>query len=203
MTTTAARRTGGVDPAAVAEMISAAYRDHAASIHGIALRSTRDPEVAADITQEAFLRLVTEAQSGRFPDNVGGWLYRTSANLVISRGRRVSVARRFAPRLVRYDGPAEPDAVALVQEEHRELDLALATLTTIERVALLMAAGGATGSEISARLGRSHGATRTLLCRARVHLRTAIETDERVETARSTRRQANVARGMLAAESGA
>ena len=140
MTTTAARRTGTVDPAAVTEMISAAYRDHAASIHGIALRSTRDPEVAADITQEAFLRLVTEAQTGRFPDNVGGWLYRTSANLVISRGRRLSVARRFAPRLVRYDGPAEPDAVALLQEESRELDLALATLSTIERVALLMAA---------------------------------------------------------------
>jgi RNA polymerase sigma-70 factor (ECF subfamily) len=203
MTTTTARRTGGADPAAVTEMISAAYRDHAASIHGIALRSTRDPEIAADVTQEAFLRLVTEAQAGRFPDNVGGWLYRTSANLVISRGRRVSVARRFAPRLVRRDGPAEPDAVALMQEEHRELDLALATLTTTERVALLMAAGGATGAEIAARLGRSHGATRTLLCRARVNLRTAMVTGERVATAQSTGRRARVAGGMLATESGA
>jgi RNA polymerase sigma factor (sigma-70 family) len=203
MTTTSARRTGGIDVGAVTEMVSAAYRDHAASIHGIALRSTRDPEIAADITQEAFLRLVTEAQSGRFPDNVGGWLYRTSANLVISRGRRVSVARRFAPRLVRYDGPAEPDAVAIVQEEHRELDRALATLTTTERVALLMAAGGAAGSEIAARLGRSPGATRTLLCRARIHLRAAIVTGEQAATARSTRRLTHPAGAMIAADSGA
>jgi RNA polymerase sigma factor (sigma-70 family) len=161
-------------PEFVSELISAAYRDHAAAVHGTALRSTRDPEVAADVTAEAFLRLVVEAQAGRFPDNVGGWLYRTSANLVISRGRRMSVARRFAPRLVRHDGPAEPDAVTLMNERHHELTAALATLAVAERVALLMVANGATGAEIAGHLGRSYGATRTLLCRARLHLRAAV-----------------------------
>ncbi len=161
-------------PESVSELISTAYRDHAAAIHGTALRSTRDPEAAADVTAEAFLRLVVEAQAGRFPDNVGGWLYRTSANLVISRGRRMSVARRFAPRLVRHDGPAEPDAVTLMNERHHELSAALASLAVAERVALLMAANGATGAEIAGHLGRSYGATRTLLCRARLHLRAAV-----------------------------
>ena len=85
------------DPSAISEVIAAAFRDHSAAIHGTALRSTRDPELAADVTQEAFLRLVVEAQAGRFPDNVGGWLYRTSANLIISRARRAAVARRLAP----------------------------------------------------------------------------------------------------------
>ena len=79
---------------AISDFITNAYEQHAASVHGITLRSTRDPEVAADVTQEAFIRLLTEAQAGRFPDNVGGWLYRTSANLVISRQRRAAVARR-------------------------------------------------------------------------------------------------------------
>ena len=160
-------------PELITDLISTAYRDHAAAIHGTALRSTRDPEVAADITAEAFLRLVVEAQAGRFPDNVGGWLYRTSANLIISRGRRMSVARKFAPRLVRDDVPAEPDAIALINERRHELDEALAALPMTERIALLMAANGASGTEIAASLGRSHGATRTLLCRARVHLRAA------------------------------
>jgi RNA polymerase sigma-70 factor (ECF subfamily) len=168
-------------PETISELISAAYRDHASAIHGTALRSTRDPDIAADITAEAFLRLVVEAQAGRFPENVRAWLYRTSSNLIISRGRRLSVARRFAPRLVRFDGPAEPDALALMNERHRELDGALATLPLAERVALLMAANGATGAEIADHLGRSHGATRTLLCRARVHLRAAAVRAEQTE----------------------
>ena len=163
----------GREPSAISEAIAAAFRDHSAAIHGTALRLTRDPELAADVTQEAFLRLVVEAQAGRLPDNVGGWLHRTSANLIISRARRTAVARRLAPRLVRFDGPAEPDAIAVLQEQRHELHVALATLSAADRVALLMAAHGATGEEIARHLGRSHAATRTLLSRARGRLRTA------------------------------
>lgn len=168
-----ARGAGGCDPEAIGQMIAAAFRDHSAAIQGIALRSTRDPELAADVTQEAFLRLVFEAQSGRCPDNIGAWLYRTSANLIVSRARRAAVARRLAPRLVRTDGPAQPDSIALLHEEHHELQVALATLPVADRVALLMAANGATGEEIARHLDRSHGATRTLLSRARRRLRMA------------------------------
>lgn len=162
------------DPAAISDVIAAAFRDHWAAIYGTALRSTRDPELAADVTQEAFLRLIVEAQAGRFPDNVGGWLYRTSSNLIVSRARRAAVARRLAPRLVEFDRPAEPDTVALLQEQQSELQVALAALSAPDRVALLMAAQGATGQEIARRLGRSHAATRTLLSRARGRLRTAV-----------------------------
>ena len=160
-------------PAATSEVIAAAFRDHSAAIYGTALRSTRDPEIAADVTQEAFLRLVVEAQAGRLPDNVGGWLYRTSSNLIISRARRAAVAQRLAPRLVRFDGPAQPEAVAVLAEQQAELRIALATLPAADRVALLMAAQGATGEEIARHLGRSHAATRTLLSRARGRLRSA------------------------------
>ena len=170
-----------LDPSAISDVIEAAFRDHSPAIYGTALRSTRDPELAADVTQEAFLRLVVEGQAGRFPDNVGGWLYRTSANLIVSRARRAAVARRLAPRLVEFDGPAEPDAVALLQEQQSELQAALAALAAPDRVALLMAAQGATGQEIARRLGRSHAATRTLLSRARGRLRNAaIGPDARV-----------------------
>ncbi len=154
--------------------ITAAYEAHSPAIYGLALRSTRDPDLAADITQEAFLRLLTEGRHGRLPDNVGGWLYRTSSNLVISRVRRATVARRFAPRLLQRDEPDGPDAIALGNERHRELDTALATLSVADRVALVMAAQGATGEEIAGHLGRSHAATRTHLTRARVRLRAAV-----------------------------
>lgn len=154
--------------------IAAAFDAHSASIYGLALRATRDPELAADVTQEAFLRLLTEGQRGRYPDNVGGWLYRTSANLVISRARRASVARRLAPRLLSHDEPDGPEGITLANEQHRELDAALGTLSVEDRVALVMSAQGASGEEIAAHLGRSHAATRTHLTRARARLRAAV-----------------------------
>jgi RNA polymerase sigma factor (sigma-70 family) len=166
--------TRDVGASSLTALIAAAYDAHAAAIYGLALGASRDPEVAADVTQEAFLRLLAEGRRGRLPDNVGGWLYRTSYNLIVSRSRRVAVARRFAPRLVSHDEPDGPDAIVLGNEGHRELDVALATLSVADRVALVMAAQGATGEEIAIHLGRTHAATRTHLCRARARLRTAV-----------------------------
>jgi len=155
------------------EKVAAAYRDHAAAIRGKALKLTRDPEAAADVTQEAFLRLFAEAQAGRMPDNVVAWLYRTSANLIASRARRAAVADRFAPRLLRDDEPSQPEAVVVLRETRQEVRSVLASLSGTDRAALLLAANGATGLEIADRLGRSHDAARTLLSRARGRLRTA------------------------------
>jgi RNA polymerase sigma-70 factor (ECF subfamily) len=158
----------------LAASITAAYEAHASAIYGLALRSTRDPELAADVTQEAFLRLITEGQRGRYPDNVGAWLYRNSSNLIISGARRASVARRFAPRLVSRDEPDGPESITLGQEQHRELVAALATLSVDDRLALVLSAQGAAGEEIATHLGRSHAATRTHLTRARARLRLAV-----------------------------
>jgi RNA polymerase sigma-70 factor, ECF subfamily len=138
---------------------------------------TRDPELAEDVTQEAFLRLFTEARAGRIPDNVGAWLFRASANLVVSRARHAAVARRFAPTLARFDGPAQPDAVAILSEQQEEVRIALSRLSDTDRDALLLAAHGATGAEIAHHLGRSPVATRTLLSRARGRLRLAVGAD--------------------------
>ncbi|MBI3746101.1 MAG: sigma-70 family RNA polymerase sigma factor [Chloroflexi bacterium] len=148
-----------------------AHRDHAPSIYGAALRATRNPEQAEDVTQEAFIRLLTEARAGRYPDTVRAWLYRAVSNLVISRARRAQVARRMAPRLVDLGTPDQPDAVALRREGQAELRLALTGLSSVERTALLLAASGASGVEVAAHIGRSHAATRALMCRARARLR--------------------------------
>jgi RNA polymerase sigma-70 factor (ECF subfamily) len=159
-------------------LLTEAYEAHSAAIYGLALRSTRNPELAADVTQEAFIRLLTEGQRGRYPDNVGGWLYRTSSNLIISGARRRSVARRLAPRLVSPNEPSGPETVALGRERHRELDAALASLSVVDRLVVVLAAQGATGDEIASHLGRSGSATRTLLSRARVRLRAAVTVRE-------------------------
>jgi len=167
----------------VSAFIAEAYDTHESSIYGMLLALTRDPELAADMTQEAFLRLVREAQAGRFPERPGAWLYRTGANLVVSRARRDSVARRFAPRLVSREGPADPETLTLQRERSRAMHEVLAALPLVERIALVMAAQGQTGEQIAAHLGKSHGATRTLLSRARARLRDALSSRESLAAA--------------------
>lgn len=162
-----------VAAASVHAQVEGSFRDFAEAIRGKALQMTRDPELASDVTQEAFLRLFVEAEAGRMPDNARAWLYRTSANLVVSRARHGAVAQRIAPRLVHDDEPAQPEAVAVLRETRTEVRGVLATLPPTDRAALLMAANGATGLEIAGRLGLSHTATRARLCRARRRFRAA------------------------------
>ena len=82
--------------------------------------------------------------------------------------------------------PVEPDSVTIEREDARALAQALSTLPAQERTALLMAAQGASGLEIAESLGRSHSATRTMMCRARLRLRVAL-TDGRAADALSDR----------------
>jgi RNA polymerase sigma-70 factor (ECF subfamily) len=164
--------------ATVVAFVADAFDAHEASIFGLLLAVAGDREIAAEATQEAFLRLFTEARRGRFPERPGAWLYRTGVNLVISRARRNAVARRFAPRLVSRDSGSDPEAAALEHERSTAMRDVLRTLTPIERAALVMSAQGVTGEEIAASLGKSHGATRTLLSRARMRLRDGLAARE-------------------------
>ena len=139
---------------------------------------TRDPEVAEDVLQETFIRLIREARAGRMPDNVRAWLYRVAANLAISRGRRVATWLRILPRLLDRDEPPRPEAEFLHHERDAELHVALGRLRPDGRAALLLAAEGFNGHEIATLIGRSEPATRTLLYRSRIELRRLAEAAE-------------------------
>lgn len=154
--------------------VSAAFETHSAAVYGAALRATHDADVAADVMQEAFVRLLLEARAGRYPDHVAGWLHRTSTNVVISRARHESVARRCAPRLAAGETTATPDEIAVRHEEEATLRAALEALPATDRAVLLLAASGVSGQEIADRTGKSHGATRVALCRARARLRATV-----------------------------
>lgn len=148
-----------------------AYDEFAPRLRAFSISSTRDGEVADDVVQEAFLRLVVELKAGRRPDNVGGWLFRVAANLIVSRGRRRSVADRMRFLLIRRDHEPTPEEEALAGERDRILARALSRLPADARVALLLAARGMTSEEIGLAIRRSPGAARTYLCRARLRLR--------------------------------
>jgi RNA polymerase sigma-70 factor, ECF subfamily len=164
------RARGGQDRV-LEEYIEAVYDAHEARIYGLALSMTRDPDSAADVVQDAFIRLTNEARDGRYPDNPGAWLYRTASNLAVSRARRIAVARRFAPRLLRGDSPATPEGLTLERERSQVMRDVLATLPVTQRTALVLSAQGMRGEEIAAHLGMNHAALRTMLTRARRRLR--------------------------------
>ena len=168
-------RSGGTAAADAETVARAAYEAYARDLNAFARSLVREREAAEDIVAEAYLRLVREAQAGRTPDDVRGWLYRVTANLVLSRGRRIAVARRFLTHLVDRRTGESPEARHLRLDIEPGLRDALLALPADSRIAVVMAARGASGREIAEVLGRSEAATRTLLTRARQRLRERLD----------------------------
>jgi RNA polymerase sigma-70 factor (ECF subfamily) len=153
------------------EAVTACYTEQAASLERYVRSLVRDSDEAADICQEAFVRLLVAGREGRMPDAPGAWLRRVAHNLVVSRVRHRQIGDRIQPRLV-DDGtiPSTEDTV-LLQERDRAVANALAMSASDDRTAILMAAQGYRSGEIASLLGRTELASRTLLCRARGRLR--------------------------------
>jgi RNA polymerase sigma-70 factor (ECF subfamily) len=156
--------------------VGEAWRAHHDELFGFLVRSTRDDGAAEDLLQDAFVRLTREARAGRMPALVRPWLFRVAGNLAISRARRGSTAVRWLQaQLARESATHEsPEAGVVRRERSDTVATALATLPADARVALLLAADGFSGVEIAAAIGRSDAATRTLMCRARLRLRSEL-----------------------------
>jgi RNA polymerase sigma-70 factor, ECF subfamily len=131
---------------------------------------TRDRELAEDLVQESYARLVSEIKAGRPPGNPRAWLYRVARNLAISGCRRQFVAARAAPKLRAACSPSAEE-YAVVHEAVRELDAELRRFCWLDRTSVLMAAEGYSRADIAQVVGRSEGAVRTRICRARQRLR--------------------------------
>lgn len=152
--------------------VARAFEELQGEIHGFAVHATRDGESAADVTQEAFLRLLQQVEQHGVPANTKAWLLRVASNLVITGHRRRSVADRWQRWVARDEvGSDTPEGTVLRRERQEQVHDALGGVHRDARVALLLAADGFSGREIAAAIGRSELATRTLLCRAKAALR--------------------------------
>jgi len=164
----------GMPASITAALVEAAYVENAPALIRNLTAFTRDAAEAEDLAHEAFVRLAIEVAAGRNPDNVGAWLHRVARNLATSRGRHATVVERRKTDLVSRDTAPSPEAATLEAEENRALHAALAMLAVTDREVLVLAAHGYRGPEIARRIGRTEGATRTLLCRARSKVRTQL-----------------------------
>ena len=155
----------------VGSIVEAAFDAHASQLKGFAMAAVRDQDAADDLVQETFLRFVRHVRHDPVPDNIPGWLHRVCANLIISRGRRHTVAERKKSLLIDRTMAASADEHVLRIDETARLREALGELPPDARAALLMAAAGFSPAEIGQAIGRSTNATSTYICRARVRLR--------------------------------
>jgi RNA polymerase sigma-70 factor (ECF subfamily) len=158
-----------------AELVASTYDRYQRELFSFALRASRDSQMAEDVVHEAFIRLIVEIDAGRQPGNIRAWLYRVVANLMISGGRRATVAQRELGAMVERGEQAGPESAYLIHERDADLGLAMGELGEDARTALLMAAGGFSGMEIAEAIGRSGTATRTLMCRSRLQLRRRLD----------------------------
>jgi RNA polymerase sigma-70 factor, ECF subfamily len=163
---------------------------HSATIFRLAYRLTGNHHDAEEIVQEAFLRAYQKLEQFASQANFATWVYRIAANYTIDRmrQRKQEDARRPAPspemaddvesdplRQIPDAGPS-PERLTQSVELRKEMEDALASLTTAERTAFVMRHCDGCGMEEIAQVLRcSSSATKNTVFRAVQKLRHALE----------------------------
>ena len=153
-------------PAARRDGFPAFYAGNYSSLTGYACQLTRDPDLARDVSQEAFTRLLARWVTVREPRP---YVFLVATNLVRdawkARAKRERVIETLARR--QEDAVAGPDtsvadAVARLPRRHRE-------------VVLLFYYSDLLLADVAAAVRRPEGTVKRLLHEARDHLAAALE----------------------------
>jgi RNA polymerase sigma factor (sigma-70 family) len=131
-------------------------------------RLSGDPELAADLAQEAFLRLY---RRGSAPDAPEPWLITVATNLFrnarSTRTRRLHLLAATRGEDLLADPPPSPAQAADAAESHRRVRAAIDGLPERERLMLLLRAEGYSYRDIAAALDLNEASVGTLLARAK------------------------------------
>jgi RNA polymerase sigma-70 factor (ECF subfamily) len=110
------------DPEAFGEL----FRRHRDQMWALAVRTTRDPELAADAVQEAFIAAFRGADSFRGEAAVTTWLHRIVVNSCLDRLRRIKPI---------VDLPdADLSVLADTHDHHHSVDVRLDVRTALEQL---------------------------------------------------------------------
>jgi RNA polymerase sigma-70 factor (ECF subfamily) len=177
------------DEAAI--FVESVFGKHQGEIYAYLLRMMRDPEIAADMTQDTFIKAYKSYATLEKPENARAWLYQIAHRVALDEIRRRKIIR-FLPWSGEARGSA-PSAEHLVMDARLSGDLqrALERIPERQRAALLLAElHDLTGLELASALGVSHVAARALLTRARESLRQALAAEREADAARDAERDA-------------
>lgn len=171
------------------------FAKHHGEIYAYLVRMLRDPELASDLTQDAFVKAYKAYDSLEKDENARAWLYQIAHRVALD-----EIRRRKIIRMVPWTGEARgaaPSAerIALDLRLSGPLERALAQIPERQRAALLLAEiHDLTGLELAAAMGVSHVAARAILTRGRESLRRALAAEKEAEQAAEAERDARFAR---------
>ena len=175
--------------------VEALFAKHHHEIYAYLVRMLRDPELAADLTQDAFVKAYKAYDSLEKDENARAWLYQIAHRVALDELRRRKIIR-----MVPWTGEARgaaPSAerIALDLRLSGPLERALAQIPERQRAALLLAEiHDLTGLELAAAMGVSHVAARAILTRGRESLRRALAVEKDAERVAEAERDARFAR---------
>ncbi len=141
-----------------------------------------EPESAADLAQETFVRLF---QRGSMPDDPAAWLVSVAHNLMRNERQQIVRRRRLleqrAGELAPSESSGSADAALEVRDVRANVRRALDALPERERQMLLLRYEGFSYREIAHALGMNEASVGTLLARAKTALRDALGGATRAE----------------------
>lgn len=182
-----------VSPAGLREALASALVREGDRLYSLALRVTRDPDLAADAVQSGFAAALAASAGFRGEAALSTWLHRIVYNkavdLIRRRGREAALSDRDAEelgdddvRLAQAGSLARPDRRLDNAELRRALDRALADLTPLQRAVFEMREEEGLSTEaVAEALDLTPGAVRVHLHRARLRLRARLADRERRE----------------------
>lgn len=151
----------------------ATFESHHASLFRYVQRLIGDPDLAADVVQESFVRLLENPMP---EEEARRWLFTVATNLVRDDAR--TRARRQRLLSERYEGPApeeNPHAATGRAERIDAVREALERVPERDRTMLLMREEGFRYAEIADAVGVAPGSVGTLLSRALARFERALD----------------------------
>lgn len=158
------------------EAFEAAWRAHRHEVYRWALRFTGRPALAEDLTHDVFVKLLERIGHLERAGELGGWLYRVTANLALSQLRRErSLVRKLGRILTGEDETSDgPDQGLELREAAQNALRTFRALPPRESMVLTMKVmDGKSQREIADALGMSEGYVSKLIARAWQQVRAA------------------------------
>jgi RNA polymerase sigma-70 factor (ECF subfamily) len=169
------------------EALSRALVEQGDRLYAMALRVTRDPDLAADAVQDAFATALERAGDFRGEASLGTWLHRIVYNKAIDLLRRRGKDAVLPDEDAVAAGPDDhlltrspswsrpPDEILLGAETVAALERAVGELTPMQRMVFEMReVEGRTTDEVAEILEIPAGTVRVHLHRARLRLRSLL-----------------------------
>jgi RNA polymerase sigma-70 factor (ECF subfamily) len=163
------------------EKVATLYAEHGARIHRFLCDLLRDRALAADATQETFVRALRHVDAGRDGGLVAPWLFGIARNVSLemrrarSRAGRVIVPSEGASGAEDGVAAGSPERDLLGREAVRIVGAALARLSEERRTMLLLRLDhGLAYEEIAATMGISLAKVKVEIFRARAVLRATL-----------------------------